>query len=384
MAQALDLAGDRLLVDKNVFQVRSPRRWELAVFRCPVDDSTPYVKRVAGLPGEQVRILGGDLFINGEIARKTLRELREQLVPVFDQAFEPKTGWADRWSIEMPPPVGLLNSKRTMERPPTAAEYQSGVLTLDGATRPVTVAFRNRSRDSGRDETVMDAMAYNAGTGVGRNEPVHDFLVSFDLTWQSGSGSVQCQLTDGEERVRLNLPLGIDSPARIETGRTIEPMTCPVPSLQSGRTYRIEFAFVDRRILLAIDGREVPVNLELPADPSEHGRRNGVTRPVQFTVQGATVTVSRFQLFRDTHYRSDGANGIDTPYRLNADEYYVLGDNSANSRDSRVWRIPAVPRTDFIGKPFLIHQPLKLGRMPLNGQERTYPTVDWSRLRWVR
>ncbi len=46
--------GDRLLVDKLVFELRSPRRWEPVVFICPVDPTTPYVKRVAGLPGESL------------------------------------------------------------------------------------------------------------------------------------------------------------------------------------------------------------------------------------------------------------------------------------------------------------------------------------------
>ena len=35
----------------------------------------------------------------------------------------------------------------------------------------------------------------------------------------------------------------------------------------------------------------------------------------------------------------------------------MLGDNSANSDDSRSWQIPAVPERNFLGKPFLLHQP---------------------------
>src|SRR5262245_25470414 len=48
MAEARDLSGDRLLVDKNVYCLRNPRRWEMVVFRCPDPDpkefGKPYVK----------------------------------------------------------------------------------------------------------------------------------------------------------------------------------------------------------------------------------------------------------------------------------------------------------------------------------------------------
>jgi signal peptidase I len=61
----------------------------------------------------------------------------------------------------------------------------------------------------------------------------------------------------------------------------------------------------------------------------------------------------------------------------------MLGDNSGNSQDSREWPTPGVPEADFIGKPFLIHQPLRLGRVTVGGQERVFQAIDWSRLRWL-
>ena len=70
VADARDINGDRLLVDKNVYTLRRPRRWEVAVFRCPVDDSKPYVKRVVGLPGEAISIVEGDVYADGGLARK--------------------------------------------------------------------------------------------------------------------------------------------------------------------------------------------------------------------------------------------------------------------------------------------------------------------------
>jgi hypothetical protein len=69
---------------------------------------------------------------------------------------------------------------------------------------------------------------------------------------------------------------------------------------------------------------------------------------------------------------------------LGEKEYYVLGDNSGNSHDSREWPVPGVPRAEFLGKPFLIHQPQKLGQVTVNGQMRTFRTPDWDRLKWIR
>jgi hypothetical protein len=81
---AAEISGDRLLVDKNVFRLRSPRRWEVAVFICPSDKSKPYVKRVVGRPGEQVQLRDGDVWINGELARKTLAEIDSRAAEVSE------------------------------------------------------------------------------------------------------------------------------------------------------------------------------------------------------------------------------------------------------------------------------------------------------------
>jgi signal peptidase I len=42
-----------------------PDRGDVVVFRLPRDDSTDYIKRVIGLPGDTVQMLGGVLNING-------------------------------------------------------------------------------------------------------------------------------------------------------------------------------------------------------------------------------------------------------------------------------------------------------------------------------
>jgi signal peptidase I len=47
-----------------------PKRGDIAVFRLPTDDSADFIKRVIGLPGDKVQMIGGVLHINGEPVKR--------------------------------------------------------------------------------------------------------------------------------------------------------------------------------------------------------------------------------------------------------------------------------------------------------------------------
>ena len=66
--------GDQLLVNKQAFLYQSPRRWDVVVFRNPAHPTEAYVKRAVGLPGERIQIVGGDIVVDGQIARKSYRQ----------------------------------------------------------------------------------------------------------------------------------------------------------------------------------------------------------------------------------------------------------------------------------------------------------------------
>lgn len=70
------LVGDRLLIDKFSFRngyypglplapEREIRRGDIVVFKFPNNPDTLYVKRAIGLPGEELEIRGGTVYING-------------------------------------------------------------------------------------------------------------------------------------------------------------------------------------------------------------------------------------------------------------------------------------------------------------------------------
>ncbi len=68
MAPAVS-AGDHLMMEGVTFLGRKPRRGDVVVFKTDGIDSLPseqiFVKRVAGEPGEQLRISDGKLYVNG-------------------------------------------------------------------------------------------------------------------------------------------------------------------------------------------------------------------------------------------------------------------------------------------------------------------------------
>jgi signal peptidase I len=47
-----------------------PKRGDIAVFKLPKDNSTDYIKRVIGLPGDRIRVINGVLHINGQAVKR--------------------------------------------------------------------------------------------------------------------------------------------------------------------------------------------------------------------------------------------------------------------------------------------------------------------------
>lgn len=106
--------GDQLLVNKQAFQYRNPRRWEVIVFRNPAKATEAYVKRVVGLPGEEVQIVDGDVIINRQRARKTYEQQRAMRILVHDHQYRPRSdsGYQPHWRPAPEDAVDIRESAR--------------------------------------------------------------------------------------------------------------------------------------------------------------------------------------------------------------------------------------------------------------------------------
>ena len=102
------LVGDRIFVTKysygyskhsfpfspnissNRFFSKQPKQGDLVVFKTPIDNRTDYIKRLIGLPGDEIQFIKGDIFINN---KKILRKEQKISEPIRcgNFTFETKT-----------------------------------------------------------------------------------------------------------------------------------------------------------------------------------------------------------------------------------------------------------------------------------------------------
>lgn len=55
--------GDRIIASRLAYKNDDPQRYDIILFKYPDDESQIYVKRVIGLPGETVQIVGGVVYV---------------------------------------------------------------------------------------------------------------------------------------------------------------------------------------------------------------------------------------------------------------------------------------------------------------------------------
>lgn len=249
-------------------------------------------------------------------------------------------------------------------------------LSSDGRYQDAVTKLVDRSREA----PITDEYAYNRAVGLTPN-PIRDLMVSFRLRLDGG-GVFAAEMTDGLERFRLVADTRAETLTlvRATTGEELRNAELPA-ALLSAEGATVEMSVMDRQVLVALDGIE-PFAAWAYDEPVEPG--GAASASVRLGAGGLAADVGSLTLYRDVYYtRGKGKNGIDEPFAL-GEEYFVLGDNSPVSLDSRSWPDGAVPAKLLLGKPFVVHLPSRPGTLRLGKRELTVRIPDFARMRYIR
>ena len=453
-------AGDRVLVLKPLFAFTRPQRWDVVVFKMPVDpagDSQNYIKRMVGMPDEALVLVDGDVFTGPadartadlRIQRKPEMVQRAVWQPVHDSDYEPVVP-VDALDKALRP----YSSGAGMEAGWTGAPWKPA----DGATG-WTLAPKRAWTFAGTGSTALrwdtqaylldDWSAYNSirmaygamsltprgisdlGWRQDTCYPVSDLRLAASVECADlGAFSTILELTARSTVMEFTIRgKGEVSVARrgMESGEQLGSASGTF-SPRSDGTLSFECWHVDQQLWVFVDGSLV---LQLPYEygsldervtssmfgrtVEQYARRHTDTRlptPAKLAWRFETAvpfSLHRVRVDRDLYYRpqlhdannQQAINGeylsgpgfttdYEHPARLGKAEYVMLGDNSASSRDSRLWgrahaltlrtfgdsQPGVVPESMIVGKAWAVYFPAPLG-LKRGG-------VDYGRFRFIR
>ena len=291
------------------------------------------IKRVIGLPGERIEIDDGDIFINDERLRKTLQQFMDTAIVVADSRFcsdglpwVAEGGW--RFSD------GAWHS-------PNAALQSRLVFT------PATVV-PGQLRSTPR---IMNYNAFDQRTPRSLCD-VGDVLVLLELDVRQLS-QLEVVMHDGWQEWTCDvsrIPASRPSVSRFALQLQSEMGTAfnsefVIESLDD--LVEMHFGCVDQRIVLNVTDTEafsIPFHLD-------SSTRSMEPHPIWIRSASGSAIIDRLIVRRDLHYLPNAIDDVpdSTAWQLEAGQYFVLGDYSPVSVDSRSPKIGPVSSHEIIG-----------------------------------
>ncbi len=328
--------GDRILVDIFTYQTlrRIPflrslatdvRRWDIVVFKNEVAGEN-FIKRVGGLPGDELALSHGDLFVNGDIALKPRNVRDAMMIPLIVPGVgEPETLLRD-WTTS----GGSFTPERRR------------IAISSGPEESATLEYRHPLKAWYVD---------HEGERRGGTMDVLDIRLSVDATWRSGAGGIR--LVAGQRQAPTEFwASGADGTATL-TYAGQEVARAEGLSFTADRESRLRVSRIDGVVRGEIDGTIV----------LEHTIDWGLAQAEQYVASTAFARIEindgsaafrTVRVDRDVHYTRDG-NLSGTSFAVPDGQYFMLGDNSSNSTDSR--RYGPFPESSIIGRPHIVFWP---------------------------
>jgi signal peptidase I len=333
MEPTLHASGENVLVRYQT--AMAPQRFDLVVFR-QEGESELIVKRVGGLSGESLQILGGDLVIDGR--RLPEAAPRPPTVVVFDER------WHD------------LSQAFALPRGPLVRDGDAW--RLDG--RSVADGFDATLRYTPRlTDDFLDADHRRV---VGQRS-VNDAVLDLELEFAEGSGQLALQLTEEGDRFELTFEVADGRAVRATLTRLavegkLETLATLEQPFDAAGWHRVRFGNIDNHLRVDLDQRARRLTASYGdnvPNPSQDPAYLHLLPRISITASGIVARLRRVRVERDVYYTEFGRFGTASPLQLGPGQVFVLGDNSAASRDSREWG--PVELTELVGTPMCVFWP---------------------------
>ncbi|MFN0206263.1 MAG: signal peptidase I [Planctomycetota bacterium] len=343
--------GDRVFVDLLTPLFRAPERFEVVAFHDPQQKGRDLVKRVGGLPGETVLLRDGDININGKLYRKNAEERRRVRVPIFRES-KHANGIKDGFDItefknlSEFDPAHWLHSR--LESQSAGILYKSTIIPSDG--------FENDDGSYARRPGELPVFDLQFEIPI-RLDPIY---AKFLLCLQHGGDEFIFVLSSNDSTPDLDLSVERRSivKSREDNQGTLLSTIIYKGTLtraRAGQTARLSFSNIDCRISVEVNGEEFKIPGSLPFDYDTHtpylpigGAAKRLRSGIEFVFVKSTFgAAGEVNIYRDVVYEPRGEHGCKNEYLLAKNQYFLLGDYSSDSTDSRVFG--AVSGDDWIG-----------------------------------